>query len=169
MKIVQGLKKTFKQIDLEKSFNKVLSSLKIDKNTEITHDKLPKVISDSDQIIKVFQSLIISAIDFKKEDKLLKIHISVRKDNENGEYVFSVQDNGTGIDPRWTESIFTRYYHQEHYHVTAVSLSATKKIIEEHGGNIWVQSEPNVGSTFYFTLPINPESPSKILKNLSNL
>ncbi|HEX3014629.1 MAG TPA: ATP-binding protein, partial [Methanobacterium sp.] len=152
-------KKSFKQVDMEKSLNKALCSLKIDKNDiKITYNQLPKFIADFDQITKVFRNLITNAIDFKKDDEPLKIHISARKDNEQNEYVFSVSDNGTGMDSQCIKHIFTIYYHlylQEQHSVTGTCLSPTKKVIEEHGGNMWAESEMGIGSTFYFTLPIN--------------
>ena len=106
--------------------------------------------------------MITNAVDFKKGDEILKIHISARKDDKQGEYIFSVQDNGIGMDSQCIKRIFTIYYHlylQEQYQVTGTCLSLTKKVIERHGGKVWVESEPDIGSTFYFTLPINPQIP----------
>ncbi len=159
---VSRAKKVFKIIDLEKVISNILFNLKINENdAEITYDRLPKVIADYDQMIKVFQSLINNALEFRKENEVLKIHISAVKDDINNEYVFSVSDNGTGMDSQCAECIFTIYYHlymREQYHMPGTCLSTTKKVIEGHGGRIWVESEPCVGSTFYFTLPIKPSN-----------
>jgi len=155
--MVSRAEKVFKSIDLEKSLSNILSDLKInDSDIEITHDQLPVVTADSDQIIKVFHSLITNTMEFKKEDEIHKIHISAFKDDENKEYVFSIQNNGTEMDPQCIEHIFTIHHHlytHKHYDITGIDLSIAKKIIEGHGGRIWVKSEPGMGLTFYFTLP----------------
>ncbi len=162
---ISRAKKSFKLVDIEKFIHNALSDLKINKNNvEISYDQLPKVIADSDQINKVFQNLIINAIDFKKEDRPLKIHISARKDDKKNEYVFSIQDNGIGMDSQCVKHIFTTYYHlylREQHHITGTCLFLTKKIVERHGGKIWAESEQGVGSTFYFTLPVNQLNSSK--------
>ncbi len=154
---VSRMKKTLEPIDLEKFLDEVLSELKISEDIEITYDELPEIIADSDQIGKVLKNLITNAIEFRKENKILKINISARKDDENGEYVFSMHDNGIEIDQQCIEHIFTVYpqYIQGKYSVTGIGLSIAKKVIEGHGGRIWVESESGTGTSFYFTLPIN--------------
>ena len=155
---ISRTKMKFKPVDIEKTFNNAVSCLKIDmNNVVITHDELPQIITDSDQITRVFQSLITNAIDFKKEDNVLNIHVSSFKDNEQNEHVFSVQDNGIGMDSWCREHIFSLYYHfylREQYNTSNTCLAPIKKVIEKYGGKIWVESEPGAGSTFYFTIPI---------------
>ena len=100
-------------------------------------------------------NLISNAIKFRKEEEQLKIHISVYKSED--EHIFSVQDNGIGIEKQYLErifSIFQRLHTRDVYDGTGIGLSVVKRIVERHGGHIWVESEFGKGSTFYFTIPI---------------
>ena len=122
----------------------------------MSYGNLPDVMADSTQLVQVFQNLIINGIKFHSEEPP-KIHISVEKKAK--EWVFSVQDNGIGIDPQYSEKIFEvfkRLHKKEEYPWTGIRLAVCKKIVVRHGGRIWVESELGKGSTFYFTLPINP-------------
>ena len=112
-------------------------------------------MADSTQLAQVFQNLISNAIKFHSE-KIPEINISAREEGE--EWVFSVADNGIGIDPKHCERIFEvfkRLHKRREYPGTGIGLSICKKIVERHGGHIWVESERNNGSVFYFTLPVN--------------
>ena len=87
----------------------------------------------------------------------VKIHISSHKDHEKNEYVFSIADNGIGIEPQYAERIFVifqRLHTIEEYKGTGIGLSVAKKIVERHSGHIWAESEFGNGSTFYFTIPV---------------
>ncbi|MHB8101147.1 MAG: PAS domain S-box protein [Methanosarcina sp.] len=144
--------------------NQVSSNLEIyikENKATVSHDPLPEVIADSTQLVQVFQNLIINGIKFHSEEAP-KIHISAEK--KESEWVFSVQDNGIGIDPQYSGKIFEvfkRLHKKEEYPGTGIGLAICKKIVERHGGHIWVESELGKGSTFYFTLPINPGEVSK--------
>jgi len=146
-------------IDCEFILNKVLSDIKAvieGNNATISHGLLPEVMADSTQLAQVFQNLIINGIKFHSEETP-KIHIAAEK--KASEWVFSVQDNGIGIDPQYSErifEIFKRLNSRDRYPGTGIGLAICKKIVERHGGSIWVESEFGKGSTFYFTLPINP-------------
>lgn len=134
-----------------------LNALIKENSAVITHDKLPVVTADKKQIIQVFQNLIGNAIKFKKETELPKIHISAYLDENNQEYVFSISDNGIGIEEQYTDRIFEvfkRLHTIDEYQGTGIGLAIVKRIIEHHGGHIWVESELGEGSTFYFTIPI---------------
>jgi len=144
--------------DCEFILNQVLSNLKLiitENNATISHGSLPKVMIDSTQLVQIFQNMIINGIKFHSEVSP-KIHISAEK--KENEWVFSVQDNGIGIDPQYFKTIFEifkRPHKSEEYSGTGIGLAICKKIVERYGGHIWVESELGKGSTFYFTLPIN--------------
>ena len=128
-----------------------------DTGAEITHDHLPNVVADKNQLTKVFQNLISNSIKFRKKDVSPKIHVSSKK--EKNEYIFSVQDNGIGMEPQYAERIFTifqRLHTREEYQGTGIGLSIVRRVIERHRGHVWVESELGVGSTFYFTIPLLP-------------
>ena len=149
----------FKEIDIIEALDEALFNLKgtIEKNNAvITHTDLPKVTADKSQLTKVFQNVIANAIKFKKENEQPKIRISAKKDPQKNQYVFSIQDNGIGMDSQYVERIFTlfqRLHTRDEYQGTGIGLSVAKRIVERHGGFIWVESELGKGSTFYFTLP----------------
>jgi light-regulated signal transduction histidine kinase (bacteriophytochrome) len=120
---------------------------------EIIIDHLPVVMADRIQMMQLFQNLLGNAIKFRGADKP-RIHISVTESSEN--YIFSVKDNGIGIEPQYAERIFVifqRLHHRDAYPGTGIGLAICKKIVERHGGRLFVQSEPGKGSTFMFTLP----------------
>ncbi|MGZ7043293.1 MAG: sensor histidine kinase, partial [Methanobacterium sp.] len=126
-------------------------------NDDITHDKLPNIMGDAGQLQRVFQNIISNAIKFRKQEKPLKINISVRLNKEKDKFVFSVKDNGIGIEEQYLKRIFTifqRLHTRDVYEGTGIGLSIVKKIIERHGGRVWVESEFGKGSVFYFTLPL---------------
>jgi len=136
-----------------------LKGLIEDCNVEIIHEKLPLVIADQGQLTKVFQNLISNSIKFSKHDEPPKIRISAEL-GKNREYIFSVQDNGIGMDPQYVERIFTifqRLHTLDEYQGTGIGLAIVKRIVERHGGRIWVESELGVGSTFYFIIPGLPQ------------
>lgn len=119
----------------------------------VSHDPLPTVMADASQLIQLFQNLIGNALKFHSEEPP-RIHISVSQDHE---WVFCVRDNGIGIEPSYRERIFTifeRLHSRAEYPGTGIGLAICKKIVERHGGRIWVESELGKGSSFYFTLPI---------------
>ena len=106
-------------------------------------------------MIQLFQNLISNGIKFHSDDPP-KIHVSAEK--KENEWLFSVQDNGIGINPQYSErifEIFKRLHTRDKYHGTGIGLAICKRIVERHGGRIWVESELCKGSTFYFTLPIS--------------
>ena len=151
--------KKFENFDSEKAVNYALSDLASfikENNAEITYDKLPVIYAGIDQITHVFKNLIENAIKFRKKDENPKIHISAREKNE--EYIFSVSDNSIGMEPEYTDKIFEifkRLHAIGEYEGAGIGLAIVKRIIDRHGGRIWVRSELGKGSTFYFTIPFN--------------
>lgn len=150
----------FQAVNMDEILTKTIYNLNAsikESNAEITVDELPNVTGDGEQLQRVFQNLLSNAIRFRKCEEPLKIHISANKDIYDKEYVFSVQDNGIGIEEQYSERIFTifrRLHTRDVYKGTGIGLSIVKRIIERHGGRIWVESEFGVGSTFYFTIPV---------------
>ncbi len=119
----------------------------------VTHDDLPDIYCDPTQISFVFASLIENSIKFRSEQRP-EIHITARPE-ENHRVLFSVRDNGIGIDPKYSERIFGVFkrIHNDAYPGAGIGLPIAKRIIERHGGMISVQSQPGHGATFFFTLP----------------
>jgi light-regulated signal transduction histidine kinase (bacteriophytochrome) len=121
--------------------------------TVIYQNPLPVVLGDEVQLLQVFQNLIANAIKFRGADPP---QIQVTAERRGPEWVFAIKDNGIGIAPEHQErifSIFQRLHHRSDYPGTGIGLAICKKIVERHGGRIWVESQPGRGSTFYFSLP----------------
>ena len=142
-------------VNTEEILKSVLMNLKATiaaARAEITRDPLPAVVADPVRLTQVLQNLIANAIKYRG-DRAPKIHVSaVQNDDES---VFSVRDNGIGIDPKYADQIFGIFerLHDQEYEGTGIGLAMCKRIVERHGGRIWVESSPNEGSTFYFTIP----------------
>jgi signal transduction histidine kinase len=119
----------------------------------ITHNSLPEVMVDSSQFAQLFQNLMGNAIKFHGEQPP-QIHISAERIADG--WQFSVRDNGIGIEPEYTERIFVifqRLHRRADYPGTGIGLAICKKIVERHGGRLWIESELGQGSVFYFTIP----------------
>ncbi|NTU41600.1 MAG: PAS domain-containing protein [Nitrospirales bacterium] len=151
----------FEIVYTELILTQVLQNLSMvieENNVAITHENLPSVMGDLFQLRQLFQNLITNAIKFKAEEPP-QIHISAVKREKD--WLFSFRDNGIGIDPRYRERIFLifqRLHTREVYPGTGIGLAICKKIVERHGGSIWVESEPGKGATFHFTIPETGES-----------
>lgn len=153
-------KRHFQRIDSElvvKDVLKNLSSSIEESGAEITYDPLPMVFADASQITRLFQNLIGNAIKYCKENTPPRVHISVS--SRKKEWVFCVRDNGIGIDPLHHERIFVIFQrlYREQYPGTGIGLAICKKIVERHGGHIWVESQEGQGASFCFTLPFIEE------------
>ena len=149
--------KPFEYADLNDVLEQVVLNLRtyIDENqASVSYDQMPAVFGDKSQLIQLFQNLISNAIKFRKMGELPQIH--VRAEMQNGECLISVADNGIGIDPKYSERIFIifqRLHTNREYTGTGIGLTISKRIVERHGGRIWVESEPGIGSTFFISMP----------------
>lgn len=148
----------FKEVDMNKNFENSMVNLEdaIDElNAEITHDPLPVINADPDQISSLFYNLADNALKFRKKDVRPKIHVSAIKSDD--EYIFSVKDNGIGIEEEYFGRIFEvfkRLHAIGDYRGTGIGLAIVSRIIHRHGGDVWVESSLGKGSTFYFTIPV---------------
>jgi signal transduction histidine kinase len=148
----------FNLINATSVLNQALSNLKAtldESGAVVDYGTLPEVTADPILLSQVFQNLIGNALKFCSEKPPI-IHLSAEKKDE--EWLFSINDNGIGIPPEQTGRIFEvfqRSHAKSNYQGTGIGLAICKKIIEHHGGRIWVESEPGKGSTFLFTIRVS--------------
>jgi len=148
--------KPFRETDCEAVLRCVLTNLQVaihESGSLVTHDRLPTVMADRSQLEQLFQNLIGNAIKFHGPEAP-RVHISAVETTT--EWLFSVRDNGIGIEPEYHDRIFVifqRLHNRTEYPGTGIGLAVCKKIVERHGGRIWLESQQGKGSTFYFTIP----------------
>jgi len=154
----------FVPTDMETVLSDALNTLHrevTESQATITHDPLPVIQADSSQMTQVLQNLIANAMKFQQKGIAPTVHVSAS--SLDGMWQFSVRDNGIGIPKGYFEKIFIlfeRLYPRDTYPGTGLGLALCKRIVERHGGRMWVESEEGRGSTFYFTLPANPPESS---------
>ena len=142
-------------VDMEEVLKQTLLYLRLkleEQHASVTHDALPDVLGDESQLVQLFQNLISNGVKFHG-DEPPHVHISAAP--QDGRWRFAVRDNGIGIDPQYFDRIFTlfqRLHKRGDYPGTGIGLAICKKIVERHGGRIWVESQEGQGSTFDFTL-----------------
>jgi PAS domain S-box-containing protein len=147
----------FAPAELDALLGQALDNLResiVSARASVTREPLPRVAVDSTQIMQVFQNLVGNALKFRGEAPPA-IHVGAC--HEDGRWVISVRDNGIGIDPEYFGKIFQlfqRLHTRKQYPGTGIGLTICKRIIERHGGTIWVESQPGKGATFYFSIPI---------------
>jgi PAS domain S-box-containing protein len=156
---------SYEAVDLAGVLQDVLTNLQVtiaQNSAVITHDPLPQVQGDRIQLIQLLQNLISNGIKFRREDTP-HIHIGAKRLSDK--WLFSIHDNGIGIEAQYTDRIFIifqRLHSRAEHPGTGIGLSICKKIVERHGGNLWVESQLDQGSTFYFTLPLIPQITAEI-------
>ena len=137
---------------LDHALNGLSDSIK-HAGAEITRDALPTLRVDASQMVQLFQNLLGNAIKFRGEQPP-EIHVGAQR--QAAQWVFTVRDNGIGIEPQYFQRIFVifqRLHTRTQYPGTGMGLAICRKIVEHHGGTIWVESQPGRGSTFSFTIP----------------
>jgi PAS domain S-box-containing protein len=150
--------KPLQSVDCETLLKQALANLQMsieDCDAQVTRDPLPTLMADGTQLVQLFQNLLDNALKFRRNVPPL-IHISAKRNDDY--WLFSVSDNGIGIDPQYADRIFVifqRLHGRDEYPGTGIGLAICKKIVERHGGRIWVEAEPGAGTTFHFTIPQN--------------
>jgi PAS domain S-box-containing protein len=156
--------KNFSVVDTRKVISDVTKNLSLkikERNATIKVKNLPVIYADGTQMIQLFQNLISNAIKFSPENP----RITVSSKMEGDQYCFAVKDNGLGIESQYFDKIFKifqRLQPREKYEGTGIGLAICKRIVERHGGKIWLESEPEKGSTFFFTIPMKPDTPVEV-------
>jgi PAS domain S-box-containing protein len=149
--------KTVHEISSEGALQGALANLRAsieESGAVVTHDALPAITTDGTQLAQVFQNLVGNAIKYRSAE-VPQVHVSAQKNGGN-EWIFSVRDNGLGIDPQYFERIFVifqRLHARDEYEGTGLGLAICKKMLARLGGRIWIESQLQKGSTFYFALP----------------
>jgi signal transduction histidine kinase len=160
-KVKRDHEKVHMMIDTHLLFEKMLGSLATlmkDKNARVTFGPLPKIVGDEFRLTQLFQNLVTNAIKFQSQRDPV-VHVDAVK--REGVWEFCVSDNGIGIDPKYFDQIFVmfkRLHGGDQFEGTGMGLALCKKIVENFGGKIWVESTPNEGSRFYFTFPANEDA-----------
>jgi PAS domain S-box-containing protein len=152
----------FTKLDCATIVNTAIKNLQVSiaqSNAVITQDKMPEVYGDSTQLVQLFQNLLSNAIKFRRD---IPPHIQIRVEKTRDEWLFSVCDNGIGIESQYADRIFLifqRLHSRTEYPGTGIGLAICKKIVERHGGNLWLESKVGQGSCFYFTLSTQDSRP----------
>jgi signal transduction histidine kinase len=145
-----------KPVDMQLVVDQALANLQTaieERSALVSRGPLPTVLANHGMLVRVFQNLISNALKFCKADRPI---VRIAAEQHGGEWVFSVADNGIGIDPQYRDRIFLifqRLHQQGEYPGTGIGLAVVKRIVERNGGRIWLESEPGKGTTFFFTLP----------------
>jgi PAS domain S-box-containing protein len=149
--------KVFCEVSAEDALQQALTNLRItieQSGAFVSHDSLPVIKTDETQLTQVFQNLVGNAIKYRSAEAP-RVHVSATNNGGN-EWIFSLRDNGLGIAPQYFEKIFVlfqRLHGRNEFEGTGIGLAICKKVLERLGGRIWVESQPEKGSTFYFALP----------------
>jgi signal transduction histidine kinase len=155
---VESRGQEFCLVDCESIVSSAIQNLKVaigETHAVIEHDTLPTVTGDSVQLTQVFQNLISNAIKFRGKTSP-RIRVSVERKEQ--EWLFTVKDNGIGIDQKNFDRVFVlfqRLHTRQEYSGTGIGLAVCKKIIDRHGGRIWIESQPGQGTAVFFTIPMH--------------
>jgi light-regulated signal transduction histidine kinase (bacteriophytochrome) len=153
--------KSLREISSETALKETLPNVRVsieESGAIVTHDVLPSLTTDDSQLVQVLQNLVGNAIKYRGAAAPV-VHVSAVGSGIK-EWIFSVRDNGLGIAPQYFDRIFVlfqRLHGRREFNGTGIGLAICKKIVERLGGRIWVESQPEKGSTFYFSLPKSEE------------
>jgi PAS domain S-box-containing protein len=153
--------RVFQPLDLGKILDQARENLQLaiqENDAKISFDRLPVVFGDESELVQLFQNLLDNSLKFRGVASP-EIHLSAQMDNRR--WLITIRDNGIGIDAKYFERIFLvfqRLHGREHYPGTGIGLAICKKIVERHGGQIWVGTQPGPGAAFHFTLPAGEQS-----------
>ncbi|MDY6930433.1 MAG: response regulator [Halobacteriota archaeon] len=152
---ISAIGRSLKPVECEKVLDHVISSLDAqieDSGAIILREPLPVIVGDTSQLIELFSNLITNAINYRGSESP---RIQISSEERGGNWVFSVRDNGLGIDPGDKERIFKIFRRfDKRRSGNGIDLATCKKIVQHHSGRIWVESQPGEGTTFYFTIPV---------------
>ncbi|MCG8424000.1 MAG: CHASE domain-containing protein [Proteobacteria bacterium] len=155
--------KAFEPTNANAVLDRAIANLRLaiaENAAEVTRDDLPTIMADKEQLVLLLQNLIANAIKFRGQVPP-KVHVSAERGDD--EWVFSVKDNGIGIAAEYVERVFVlfqRLHTRDNYPGTGIGLAICKKTVERHGGRIWLESQPEIGSTFYFAIPQRGNAPA---------
>ncbi|WP_327112056.1 CHASE3 domain-containing protein [Streptomyces sp. NBC_01341] len=162
---VGRVQQTWKPVDLGSSLDRAMSNLTLAVEesgaTVVREDALPELLGDSTSLTMVWQNLIGNAVKFRRPDVPCRITVGCVREDEN--WHLTVADNGIGIAPEFADKvfiIFQRLHGRDEYEGTGIGLSLCRKIVEFHGGRIWLDPAPSEGTLIHFTLPVLPEAPT---------
>lgn len=164
-KVMHDPDRQFAPVDTREVIEEVISSLRqavAETGAAITCGPLPTVTADRTQLLQIFQNLLANSLKYHRRGVPPEVRITAEERVD--EVVFAVEDNGIGIDPAYWERIFIifkRLHHEHDYPGTGVGLALAKRLVERHGGRIWVESKPGAGSTFRFSLPRTETAPGE--------
>jgi light-regulated signal transduction histidine kinase (bacteriophytochrome) len=154
--------KPFAPVRLDSVLDQALGSLRrslAESHATLEREELPDVDGDDTQLGQLFQNLLANAIKFRKKETPLKIRVTAER--TGNEWVLGVHDNGIGIEARFFDrifKIFQRLHTREAYEGSGMGLAICRKIIEHHGGRVWVESRLGEGTSFYFTIPVRGDN-----------
>ncbi|MBV7672700.1 CHASE3 domain-containing protein [Streptomyces halstedii] len=162
---VGRVQESWKPVDLDRSLDRALGNLTLAVEdagaTVVRENPLPELLGDATTLAMVWQNLIGNAIKFRRPDVPCRITIGCVREGED--WHLTVADNGIGIAPEFSDKVFVifqRLHARDEYEGTGIGLSLCRKIIEFHGGRIWLDPEPAEGTLIHFTLPVRPDAPT---------
>ncbi|WP_097972739.1 ATP-binding protein [Streptomyces sp. gb14] len=156
---------SWKPVDLGRSLDRALGNLAaaVEESGAVVErpEELPELVGDATALTMVWQNLVGNAVKFRHPDRPPRITVECEREDEN--WHLTVSDNGIGIAPEFADKVFVifqRLHGRDEYDGTGIGLALCRKIIEFHGGRIWLEPEPGEGTRIHFTLPVAPEAPT---------